>query len=185
MQELTKLDNQIKGSLNQELKKYNESMVATLDDRLSKNETNDKTNLPIKSFSQIASSIVKEQGEKEKRQTNLIFHNIPESASKEPQTRKQHDINEITKLTDKCMNVKCSIKNALRIGKKGQSEKPRLLKVTLTSVEDKVAVLLNKSLLRREGVPELARNVFITPDLTPTEQENNRKLRQELRKCTQ
>ena len=79
-------------------------MVATLDDRLSKN---DKSNLPIKSFSQIASTIVKEQREKEKRQTNLIFHNIPESASKEPQTMKQHDINVITKLTDKCMSVKC------------------------------------------------------------------------------
>jgi len=70
--------------------------------------------------------------------------------------------------------------NALRIGKKGQSKKPCLLKVTLTSVEDKVVVLRNKSLLRREGVPEFARNIYITPDLTPTEQENNKKLRQEL-----
>jgi len=78
------------------------------------------------------------------------------------------------------MNVKCSIKNALRIGKKGESEKPHLLKVTLTSVEDKVAVLRNKSLLCREGVPEFARNIYITPDLTPTEQENNKKLRLEL-----
>jgi len=56
VQELTKLDNQIKGSMNQGLEKYNESMVATLDDRLnhlSKSETpctNDKTNLPMKSF---------------------------------------------------------------------------------------------------------------------------------------
>ena len=92
VQELTKLDNQIKGSLNQEFKKYNESMVATLDDRLSKNESsgiNDESNrLPTKSYSQIASTIVKEQREKEKRQTNLIFHNIPESTSKESQTRK-------------------------------------------------------------------------------------------------
>ena len=164
VQELIKLDNQIKGSMNQGLEKYNESMVATLDDRLnhlSKSETpdmNDKANLPMKSFNQIATTIT-EQREKEKRQTNLIFHNIPESASKEPQTRKQHDIDEITKLIDKCMNIKCPIKNALRIGKKGQSERPRLLKVALTSVEDKVAVLRNKSLLRREGIPEFAKNI--------------------------
>ena len=78
------------------------------------------------------------------------------------------------------MNVKCSIKNALRIGKKGQSDKPRLLKVTLTTVKDKVIILRNKSLLRREGVPEFARNIYITRELTPTEQENNKKLRQEL-----
>ena len=70
-------------------------------------------------------------------------------------------MNVITKLTDKCMSVKCSIKNALRIGKKGQSEKPYLLKVTLTSVKDKVAVLCNKSLLRREGVPEFVRNIYV------------------------
>ena len=36
VQQPTKLDNQIKGSLNQEFEKYNESMVATLDDQLSK-----------------------------------------------------------------------------------------------------------------------------------------------------
>ena len=62
VQELTKLDNQIKGSLNQEFEKYT-------DDRLSKSETsstNDKSNLSIKFYSQIASTIVKEQQEKEK-----------------------------------------------------------------------------------------------------------------------
>jgi len=64
VRKLTKLDNQIKGSMNQGLEKYNESMVATLDDRLnhlSKSETpgtNDKTNLPMKSFSQIATTII-------------------------------------------------------------------------------------------------------------------------------
>ena len=76
VQELTKLDNQIKGSLNQEFEKSNESMVATLDDWLSKSETsgtNDKSNLPTKSYSQIASTTVKEQREKEKRQLKPIL----------------------------------------------------------------------------------------------------------------
>jgi len=185
IQEITKLDNQIKGSMNKGLEKYNETMVATLDDRLnslSKSDTagNDETNLPMKSVSQLATTIITEQREKERRQTNLIFHNIGESLSKDPQIRKQHDIKEITKLLSECMNVKCSIKNALRIGKKGQREKPRLLKIMFTTIEEKGAVLRNKSQLRKDGVPEYAKNIYITPDLTPTEQESNKKLRQEL-----
>jgi len=58
-------------------------------------------------------------------------------------------------------------------------EKPHLLKVTFISIEVKPAVLCNKSQLRKEGIPEHARNVYITLDLTPTEQESN-KLKQEL-----
>ena len=67
------------------------------------------------------------------------------------------------------MKVKCPIKNALRIGKKGQREKPRLLKIIFANIEDKAAVLRNKGQLRREGVPEYAKSIYITPDLTPTE----------------
>ena len=63
--------------------------------------------------------------------------------------------------------------------KKGQRQKPRLLKITFASIEDKTAVLRNKSQLRREDVSEFIKNIYITPDLTPTEQENNKKLRQE------
>ena len=186
VQDITRLDNQIKGSINKGLEKYNETVVVTLNDRLNslvKSDTpgmNDKANLPMKSVNQLATTIVTEQREKERRQANLIFHNIDESVSKEPQVRKQHDINEISKLLSECINVKCSIKNALRIGKRGQREKPRLLKITFASIEDKVAVLRNKSQLRGEGVSEYIQNIYITPDLTPTEQENNKKLRQEL-----
>ena len=159
VKEITKLDNQIKGCTP---------------------GTNDDTKLPMKSVSQLATTIITEQREKERRQTNLIFHNIDESVSKEPQIRKQHDINEVTKLLNECLNTKCSIKNALRIGKKGQRQKPHLLKITFASIEDKTAVLRNKSQLRREDVSEYIKNIYITPDLTPTEQENNKKLRQEL-----
>jgi len=134
----------------------------------------------MKSVSQLATTIITEQREKERRQTNLIFHNIGESLSKDPLIRKQHDIKEITKLLSECMNVKCSIKNALRIGKKGQREKPRLLKIMFATIEGKGAVLHNKSQLQKDGVPEYAKNIHITPDLTPTEQESNKKLRQEL-----
>ena len=59
-------------------------------------------------------------------------------------------------------------------------EKPRLLKVMFTSIEGKPAVLCNKNQLRKEGIPEYARNVYMTPDLTSTEQESNKNLRQEL-----
>ena len=60
----------------------------------------------------------------------------------------------------------------LRIGKKRDDpNKPRLLKITVSSLDDKVAVLRNKLRLRNQDNTEYIRKVFITPDLIPTEKE--------------
>lgn len=80
------------------------------------------------------------------RQTNLIFHNIVESMSKEPHIRKQHDINEATGLLSEYMNVKCSIKNALSLGKNSQWIAISLFFLrltTFTSIEERIVLLYN------------------------------------------
>ena len=59
-----------------------------------------------------------------------------------------------------------------------RSDKPRLLKVTLNSVRDKVTILNNKLKLCSSNNPAPERNVFITPDFTPLEQKKNKVLRQ-------
>jgi len=59
---------------------------------------------------------------------------------------------------------------------------PRLLKISLTSIEDKIAILKNKNKLRLSSNPENVRNLFITSDLTPLEQKKNKVLRQQLAK---
>ena len=87
---------------------------------LNTNEAADKGNvITLKSpFEHLASSIVKEQNEKEKRHSNLILHNVPESVQAEASARKQEDIERITQLLNSRLGVKASINNAICIGKK-------------------------------------------------------------------
>ena len=86
---------------------------------------------------------ISEQKEKEKRQLNLILHNIEESKEEDPQTRKRDDIKKATSLFTKCLGVETLVTNAIRIGKK--CDRARLLKVFVSSLQDKVAILRNKS----------------------------------------
>ena len=55
----------------------------------------------------------------------------------------------------------------------------RLLKIFI--VTEKALILLNSIKLRNENNPEEIQKIFITPDLTPKEQEANKKLIVELR----
>ena len=80
----------------------------------------------------MATSIVTEQKEKEKRQLNLILHNIEESTEKEPLKRKKDDINKVTSLFTKYIGVETVVTNAVRIGEKGT--KLRLLKVGVSNL---------------------------------------------------
>jgi len=132
------------------------------------------------SLTQLASTILSEQHEKERHQLNLIVHNIEESSSESPQSRKQEDIAKVTSVFKDHLKIKCSINNAIRLGKKISGEKPRLLKITVSTIEDKKNILKNKVNLRNESNPPQVKKIFITPDLTPVEQKRNKKLREEL-----
>ena len=77
------------------------------------------------------------------------------------------------------LGIPVIIENAFRLGKK--SSKPRLLKIKLSSVQEKAAVLRNKLKLRSTNNPPNISNIFIiTPDYTPLEQKKNKALRQQL-----
>jgi len=81
------------------------------------------------------------------------------------------------------MGIKPTVVNALRIGKRmeaGPDVKPRLLKLTLASEQDKVLLLRNCTKLRNKNNPESVRKVYVTPDLTPQEQQHNKVLRNQL-----
>jgi len=67
------------------------------------------------------------------------------------------------------LNIKSTINNAIRIGKK-IPDKPRLLKITIGSTEEKVTSLRNKSKVRSESNQDYIRKNFITPDYNPLEQ---------------
>ena len=130
------------------------------------------------SVANIAASITAEQKEKEKRQLNIIVHNITESSASEGPSRKEDDIKKCKSLFEAHLGITVSIQNAIRLGKR--SDKPRLLKIALNSIQEKSMVLKNKLKLRSSNNPPAVRNVFITPDYTPLEQKKNKALRQQL-----
>ena len=130
------------------------------------------------SYAHIATSIVAEQKEKEKRQLNLILHNVKESLEEEPSNRKKDDMIGVTSLFSEYIGVETTVTNAIRIGKKG--DKPRLLKVSISNLQDKISILRGKMKLRNEGNPDHIKSVFITVDYTPLEQKKNKILREKL-----
>ena len=65
------------------------------------------------------------------------------------------------------------------IGKRQQGGKPPLLKITI-SIQEKKSIFCNKLHLRKEDNPQEIKKIFITPDLTPSKQKKNKKLRKEL-----
>ena len=110
---------------------------------------------------------------------NIVLYNIPESVQDEARTRKQEDIDRVSSLLNKYLGVKASINNAIPIGKK--KEEPRLLKITVGSLQEKTMILRNKLKLREQKNAEDIRKIFINMDLTPLEQKKNKQLRDKLK----
>jgi len=67
------------------------------------------------------------------------------------------------------LQVSVTIINAFRLGKK--SAKPRLFKISLSNVEEKIAILKRKIKLRSSAIPESVRN-FISPQTSWAEKEH-------------
>ena len=106
------------------------------------------------------------------------MHNLPESTSTEASIRKNEDTQNVTSLINKYIGVNAHISDVTRIGK--QTGRPRLTKVTLSTREEKFKILRNRLNLRKKEHPTHVTKVFITPDLTPQEQIQNKQLRARL-----
>ena len=127
----------------------------------------------------VTSSLATEQRERERRQLNLILHNAPESKSADPHIiRKKDDIDFASATFSDVLGTPVTITNAVRLGKKESHD--RLLKISVESLEQKKVVLRNKLKLRDQENPDHIHKLFITPDLTPTEQKENKDLRPKL-----
>ena len=77
----------------------------------------------------LAHLIVSEQKEKEKRQLNLVLHNVLEPLEQDASDRKSADLSKVTSLFSDYLGVTCSVTNAVRIGKKGTKPHLRFLLV--------------------------------------------------------
>ena len=98
------------------------------------------------SVTTITVGVVDEQRERDRRRLNLIFHNVPESAKQSGPERKADDVNMINGLLHQHLGYSPTVSNALHLGKK--ADRPRLLKLTVTTIQEKSNILRNCYKLR-------------------------------------
>ena len=124
-----------------------------------------------------------EQRDKEDRQCNLIFHNLPESDASDIEDKKSDDIDKVKSIFSNLEVDYTEISKPTRLGKKMKTddgkERPRLLRVRVGDVNVKRQALAKAKELKNES-NSIWKKVYITPDLTFKEREENRKLRLEL-----
>ena len=126
---------------------------------------------------------MKEEGEERddrtSRSKNVIFYNIKESEKDNFTDRKQEDLDVIKRVITKKLEVlDCEIDYVLRLGI-FNDEKPRPILVQLKTVSMKWAILKNSSKLKNINK---SGPIFVTPDRTKKEREENTKLWNELKR---
>ena len=124
------------------------------------------------------SNILNEVEERERRRPNLVIAGLQEKEEGSVEERKKWDAERVDDLFRELNDFTCSVVSSVyRIGKINSSG-PRLLKVVCRDVDSKRS-LLRKSKDLRDSVT--FKNVYVNPDLTPMQQKENKRLRQELR----
>ena len=137
------------------------------------NSHNDSAPKPPALIASTVTSEFNEERERERRQLNLIIHNLVESNASEGEACQADDIKHVTDVF-KFLGAKASIIKAIRLGKK--ANKPRLLKITVDTLESKIFIVRNCTNLRKADPSSPFAKVLITPDLTPAEREANQQL---------
>ena len=138
----------------------------------------------LKKNTQELKSTVERKDDKERREVNVIIHNIPESKASDPEARKNYDLKSFCNIKEAILGERnVEVEKIFRLGKKRESEgeedepKPRLMLVRLKKKEN-VEALMNKRWDLRKTTFD---NVYISRDLSPEEREVQKKLRDELK----
>ena len=93
--------------------------------------------------------------------------------------RKEHDTDTVKVIIiNQHLSIPASVSNVTRLGKK--SDKPCLLRITVATEQDKANILRNCVKISSVEEPTYLGKVFITPDLTMKEREENKTLRKRL-----
>jgi len=177
--ELTKTVEDIKLKISDHCKQVKAKIASlTSDTLMDTTPSPNNPNLSHKDISQAVSSVFNEEKEKNKRKLNLILHNIPESNAEIADQWKQHYTDTAMAIINQHQNIPTSISNVIKLGKKIEnSDKPRLLRITVDSDQAKVKILHNCTKICSFSDPEYLQQVFLTPDQTPKEREANKLLR--------
>ena len=120
---------------------------------------------------------VDELVDRERRKNNIIIRGIPELKDGTPEERSTHDHNKTNQMMQELKIGQVTITKSVRIGKR-VTGKDRMLLLTIDDFATKKRILGEAKNLRKSNQWE---GVFISPDLTPSEREEGKKLRDELR----
>ena len=88
--------------------------------------------------------------------------------------KKKENIDNVSSISQQYLDVSPSITKAFHFGK--CDEKPRLLKITVSSESEKISIVNKISKLHNTDNSEHINNIFISSDLAPKEQETNKTL---------
>ena len=175
-----------------EMRKLQESLnllqlkISNVDATLTKVlETQKAQDVEIKSLkeqvwglSENYANIMNEVEERERRRPNLIVAGLQEKEVGSVEERKEWDSIKVDELFEELCNFEDSVVSSVyRIGKINSS-RPRLLKIICRDVNSKRS-LLSKSKYLRDSID--FKNVYLNPDLTPIQQKENKRLREELK----
>ena len=114
--------------------------------------------------------------DKDRRKNNLVVHNLPEAEAASLAERSKQDISQFQEIVKDVFRLQVKASKSFRVGK-AVPDGHRLLIVTLEGSDMKHDILQLAPQLRNSQWE----NIYITPDLTKSERELARKLRQELR----
>lgn len=119
---------------------------------------------------------LREMQERHKRRKFIVISGLQECCSGSPEDRSLEDEEMVKTLASEIGIENLEVKDISRIGSL-QSRRPRLLRFKCSSVSTKLSLLrTSKNLRRCKGYER----VYLNPDLTKLQQEQNRKLRHEL-----
>jgi hypothetical protein len=134
-----------------------------------------------KKIENIVDKKLAEAREREKRERNLVFVNIKESAAAAATERKREDIAEVKKVLDKVVQLaEDEIREVFRLGQVG-GNKPRLLKVVMKDKEKKYEIL-RKSKDLNQGINDPRKKVYVNPDYSKEQRQANKELREEFKR---
>ena len=146
-----------------------EEVKAKLDTLPSKSSTSGNSN-SVGDISRIFDSYI----DKDKRKMNVVVHNLPEEEGTTLAERAAKDQVAFQAMVMEALNLRVETTMSFRAGKK-IPEKPRLLIVTISTIDAKLDLLRMASQLRNTQW----KHIFIHPDMSKQEREQGKKMRQE------
>ena len=113
---LSSIVDDINVKLDNHCKKLEEKFTSKIDDNMDSNPPLNTNTISSESVASLTASLVAEQKEREKRELNLVLHNIPEPNTIDSSTRKQENISQVNSILDEYVDVKFTFNNAIRLG---------------------------------------------------------------------